>query len=201
MKCRTVNVKTSECPCNNNTWHNGTTRIQTLRRVGPNKHFMLSVIFMTEVIEGVINTMERSTTINQEMVDLLGLIDRKPNRWGEIMARITINNEEMDYPCRIKYDQTIAIVIGQDLLEKVGFALEIGGCRVNEYSPIFKHPREIRTIPIIYETAFLPPYRTNPMLEAVHQHTTERLRNQIEWDTIPTPDELSLAIEKMILSD
>lgn len=197
-QCGTANVRTVDGPCNNRTGQIGTTRVQTLRRVGLHRQFMISIMIMTEVVEGVINTMGRWTTISRELAKLLEIIERSPNGWGIILAPLTLADKEIDYPCKMKYDQEIPLIIGTELLDMIGFTLEIGGCKLNQYSPVFRNPTEIRAMPI-REQVGMPP--TNPILRAVHEHNTERLRDQIEWETQPTLDELALAVEKMIITD
>lgn len=177
--CGAANVMTRDCPCDNPYNFNGTERLQTLRRVG--NFLYKSVRVLGNTYEAVFNTALEITEVSVEFYKTLQLFgyEQTGNR---ITVPMEVDKKVYIHECVINTNLLQDIAIGLDLLDQIGFSITVGQQSINCYSPKFSDPYEIRAIPI-REIFGEPP--NNAMLQAVHAHNRERLRNIKEREALP----------------
>lgn len=193
--CKAANVKTKHCPCQIPAGQD-LSRIQALRRVG--LKIYRSVMIEGEIYEAVFSTLAEITRISFGVYGTLKLFGYETSRQRTINIPIKIGERTYRHSCVIDPRAENEVVIGMDLLNKIGFSFTVGDQVVNNESPVFMEPYEIRTINFNHE---LHKERENAMNRAVLQHNTERLRDLMEWEAMPTGDDLEDAMRACIITD
>lgn len=189
LRCGAANVRTKHCPCQKPCGKD-ISRIQNLRRV--RTKILQSVTIHAEIYEAIFAIDSDKTKISMALFRTLKLYGYEATNRGQLVIPITIGEITFNHMCFIEEISNADMIIGMDLLDRIGFSFSVGGERVNHHSPIFNDAFEIRIVTIQRQAGTGP---DNAMREAVHKHNEERLKNPMEVDAMHTLEELESAIE------